>query len=428
MEGVTRVALGARPSDGSWTARAALAHPAWWAAALLLLLNDHYLKGGGVLAPWLTGKLSDFAGLLMAPVVVAAVVAPRSRRAFRLAHVAVGGVFTLLKLSPACASAWCSLGGALGMTWRVVSDSTDLLALPMLLLSLRLFGSRWQPSRVLQAWQRVLATFGGGVGLFGIVATSRLPPQSPVVTPKSVFVPTGDELQALDRSSGKWQRSLDCEVGWSTPQLLDDTLFAGGRKVQACNLERGGVAWTHELDESSEIIYADTQRVIAQTSGSVWALAPRSGAVIWRVEQPNLRAVASAGKVTIQGLDGSFSAFSLSDGLPLRSSETNLGSSSMEWFGKRRPVQRYSSAIGSGQPPDVVFLFDDGMSCKDGRLAAWRFDMAQKLWSIPWCPWDAAAAADDTLLVTVEQVAIDLQVTARESRTGRVLWHTMVDD
>ena len=35
--GVTRVALRTRPSDSSWTARAALVHPVWWASAFVLL-------------------------------------------------------------------------------------------------------------------------------------------------------------------------------------------------------------------------------------------------------------------------------------------------------------------------------------------------------------------------------------------------------
>ena len=44
-----------------------LRRPGFWAALALLVLNDHLAKGAGVLSGWLTGKLSDFAFLIVAP-------------------------------------------------------------------------------------------------------------------------------------------------------------------------------------------------------------------------------------------------------------------------------------------------------------------------------------------------------------------------
>ena len=210
-----------------WSARAALLHPAWWAALLVLLLNDHYLKGAAVLTPLLTGKLSDFSGLMMAPVVLAATLGPRSRGAFALSHLAVGSVFAALKLSAPCAALWCGLGGLLGLKWRVVSDASDLFALPMLGLSYWLFGARPQDMKVGRAWRRVASTLASGLGLFGIVATSRLPPRTPVLTPNGVYVPVGDALQELGRDTGKAQRRIDCDVGgWRQyPQVVGDVLY-----------------------------------------------------------------------------------------------------------------------------------------------------------------------------------------------------------
>ena len=310
-------------------------HPAWWAAALLLLVNDHGLKGAGLLAASVTGKLSDFAGLLMAPVVLAALVAPRSRSAFRLAHLAIAVVFALLKLSPACAALWCALGGALGMTWRVVSDSTDLVALPMLLVSLRLFGQRLQVGGLLQAWQRVLATVGGGVGLVGIVATSRPPPRYPVITPKAVLIAVDDELQELDRGTGKPQRRLDCSLDWSDrPRLVGDMLYIGRSGVQACDLVRGVTAWERELDVD-EVAHADAQRVIARSSSEIWALSPRNGATLWHITVPTLRAVAWQGRLSLQGVDGSFKVVSLDDGQPLPQTGELPSVVSDELFGTR---------------------------------------------------------------------------------------------
>lgn len=46
-----------------------LRHPGFWSALGVLVVNDHWLKGAGVLPGWLTGKLSDFAGLVVAHVV-----------------------------------------------------------------------------------------------------------------------------------------------------------------------------------------------------------------------------------------------------------------------------------------------------------------------------------------------------------------------
>src|SRR5512138_134848 len=82
-----------------------LQHPATVSSILLLLINDHVLKT--VSPSWLTGKLSDFAGLFFFPFIVAAglsillkkfEIAPR-----RLGQLAFGLViawFTLLKTSP----------------------------------------------------------------------------------------------------------------------------------------------------------------------------------------------------------------------------------------------------------------------------------------------------------------------------------------
>ena len=49
------------------TARTTLLHPVFWAALTILVLNDHLLKGAGLVPALLTGKLSDFAGLIVAP-------------------------------------------------------------------------------------------------------------------------------------------------------------------------------------------------------------------------------------------------------------------------------------------------------------------------------------------------------------------------
>src|SRR5262245_18604951 len=76
----------------------------WIAALVLLALNDHWLKHSGALPGWLTGKLSDFAGLYVAPVLLATLVRARTRGALALCHVAVGLGFSAINLDPGSAA------------------------------------------------------------------------------------------------------------------------------------------------------------------------------------------------------------------------------------------------------------------------------------------------------------------------------------
>lgn len=101
------------------------------AAVFVLIVNDHVLKGASFLPQWITGKLSDVAGLFFFPILLTCVVercvGPRRRaRVPMAAVVATGLVFSLLKLSPA-ANEWAN------RVWgEVVRDPSDLLALPSL--------------------------------------------------------------------------------------------------------------------------------------------------------------------------------------------------------------------------------------------------------------------------------------------------------
>ncbi|MCX4745182.1 hypothetical protein OG455_06550 [Kitasatospora sp. NBC_01287] len=109
------------------------AHPGTVLAALLLVVNDHLLKRA---APGLiTGKLSDGAGLLVAPPLLALALAPlvARRHADRLAAAALtltGLGFTLVKCTATGAAlasqAWSVVGGPS----TVLRDPTDLAALP----------------------------------------------------------------------------------------------------------------------------------------------------------------------------------------------------------------------------------------------------------------------------------------------------------
>ncbi len=88
----------------SWSRRTEapqLLHPLWWVALGLLALNDHALKPMGLLPGWLTGKLSDVAGLVVAPVMLAAMLRTRTVAARAGAFAAVTLAFAAMKVSPA---------------------------------------------------------------------------------------------------------------------------------------------------------------------------------------------------------------------------------------------------------------------------------------------------------------------------------------
>lgn len=117
------------------------------AMALVLLLNDHLLKGSGLLPGWLTGKLSDFAGLFFAPLLIAELVlwfAPRTAPRNGVLAGSCAGVallFTAIKLSTFASLRYVQLVSLLWDNAANVVDPTDLLALPMAALAWR-YGSR----------------------------------------------------------------------------------------------------------------------------------------------------------------------------------------------------------------------------------------------------------------------------------------------
>jgi hypothetical protein len=118
-------------------------------AVALLVANDWLLKGSGLLPGGLTGKLSDVAGMLVAPVVLATLLAlarvPPSRGRW-VAVAAVGLVFAALKLDAGFAARFDGLVNAgtralrVPLAARTATDPTDLLVLPLLVVGAPLAG------------------------------------------------------------------------------------------------------------------------------------------------------------------------------------------------------------------------------------------------------------------------------------------------
>lgn len=148
-----------------------LLHPLWLASLGLLALNDHVLKGADILPAPITGKLSDLAGMVVAPLLLAALLRVRTFRAWLGCHVAVGAVFAGIQLSAPLAELWSAAMGTVGFPWVITRDATDLLALPMLALSLWGLLPSMRRSAAANA-RRSLQCGAAVVGLAASVATS----------------------------------------------------------------------------------------------------------------------------------------------------------------------------------------------------------------------------------------------------------------
>ena len=149
----------------------AFAHPLWWSALALLLANDHVLKGSGLLAGALTGKLSDFAGMVVAPPLLALVYTlPRGRVGRTLPALMTGAALSALKLWPAAAHGLELGARALGLGMRFCPDPTDLWALLALPLGHALCRPAAQPPRAAQR-RELTQRLGIALGSLACMAT-----------------------------------------------------------------------------------------------------------------------------------------------------------------------------------------------------------------------------------------------------------------
>lgn len=122
----------------------ALLHPLFGVALAVLALNDHVLKSARVLPAFVTGKASDFAGLLVAQVVLTVIARARSRRAFAWITALLAAGFVALKTSSAVSTIYERALFFVDAT--NVVDPTDLVALVVLPLGFVLFAPAMESS------------------------------------------------------------------------------------------------------------------------------------------------------------------------------------------------------------------------------------------------------------------------------------------
>ena len=124
-------------------------HPISLASLALLALNDHVFKGAGMLSALITGKLSDFAGLVFFPLLCTSLVdllllaiarvGPRIDFSLRrtktlVAILFTAGFFSTIKLSARAADRVADWLSVAGWDATIVADPTDLLALIALII------------------------------------------------------------------------------------------------------------------------------------------------------------------------------------------------------------------------------------------------------------------------------------------------------
>ena len=139
-----------------------LRSPLWWACLGVLVVNDHALKGSGLLPGWLTGKLSDLAGLVVAPVLVCSLLTMRGMRFIGFVTVVVP--FVGMNVSADAARSLEAASRWLGLSWHVWTDPTDLVALGVLPIAWRMSSAAREgpksPPRPLYASERIAVLLG----------------------------------------------------------------------------------------------------------------------------------------------------------------------------------------------------------------------------------------------------------------------------
>ena len=221
----------------------ALIHPAFLLSLGLLLLNDHIFKGSGGLPGALTGKLSDFAGMIVAPTLALAVVGTSGSRRIWAYGVAVLP-FLAINLSSGAAASFEQLGALFGLSYHVTVDPTDLFALVVLPLNewIHADARHFTARPILQ--RAILA-----IAAFACVATS--------VPPSGIFTHAYILNQSSETISVRVRRPAgaipDCNaIADVFAEAYDPALFVEGTTAtlapgEAFGLDRSDGLWTHPI-------------------------------------------------------------------------------------------------------------------------------------------------------------------------------------
>ena len=195
----------------------ALAHPLAVASLVLLALNDHVLKQAW--PGFVTGKLSDVAGLAVAPLVLAVPLVVLGVRRCDVTAVLLTGVgFVAVKTTAAGAALASDTWSAVAGTSYIRSDPTDLLALPGLLVALRVHRLVRRARPPLR--QRAVATTGAVVLPFAVLASAATSPCDDGSSPRDIVVLEG--LWREPDGGRVTDQRLAYDHGWYELRLVGD--------------------------------------------------------------------------------------------------------------------------------------------------------------------------------------------------------------
>lgn len=190
-----------------------LSNPMTVASLAILLLNDHLLK---VLMPsWLTGKLSDFAGLFFFPFLLAALLAflvrdrSSNRRIGMLAFAITAVWFTLMKTTTwgnAFTEEFASF--VLQTRAQIIQDPTDMMALSVLVPGWVLWEKKETSKPPRWAW---LVLFIAAFASMGTPAPPAAPEITTVVYDQSGFHARSrfHDISAVSQDGGKSWRTTE---------------------------------------------------------------------------------------------------------------------------------------------------------------------------------------------------------------------------
>lgn len=213
--------------------------PATWVSIFILLINDHLLRT--TYPSWVTGKLSDFAGIFFFPFLIAVVFSiffDKFNLSIRATGQTIFGLvivwFILLKTSPFANQLTAELTSlVVGFPTKFSLDVTDLISLVVLIPAWKIWT---QPSFSIKNQKAYL---GLALATLAIIADS--PPAPPSISKITSLEYYKDGIvYAADREASKEEdyypaaRSLDGGITWEeAPEVIN--IAERGLPIKQCS-------------------------------------------------------------------------------------------------------------------------------------------------------------------------------------------------
>ncbi|MFE3449697.1 hypothetical protein ACFXJ8_12255 [Nonomuraea sp. NPDC059194] len=232
-----------------------LCHPVTVVAVIVLLVNDHVLKQ--TWPGFLTGKLSDVAGLVVAPPLLALLL---RRRADLAAVLLTGAVFAVVKCTETGAEVASQVWTLAAGPSRVLADPTDLLALPALALAW------WVREHADTVPTRTRIAFAIPLAVLAVTATSAAPP---VPAAEDVRI-EGKTIVAIVGGSESDNVSLDGGSTWSA------------RRGEARGPDRSAASRREVPGQSAACVPGQAQRCYRIVKDRMKVEQSDDGGVTWR--------------------------------------------------------------------------------------------------------------------------------------------------